>query len=366
MAIEEKRALSASDLVSLRPLFDSPHRDQLSLTTLEYISRESSSLRGGSFPLFLCGYEEGALVGVAVFFRSRDPEFKRIIRPERRVLRSVASLLQPLANLITGPMYFSVPDWFTGCASPWLTVSPDRLVAFKRAVIESLNSKGLVFVLDDPADEADLYKSAHYISAPGLSGCSIDIATWDEFARQKKNLKKKVSRFKKQGGTTEVVEQPLSAARIDDVLSCQLSSQEHSSLGNPSKSSDEVLDTWSRHACSVGHPYVTFIASLHGAVVGFQTFIVSGTRLLCFSGGFKRNSFHAYENLVLAAVDYAKEKGLQTVHMGVNNNPTKESMTNLKTPMRVYTRVRISVFRFLVRALIPALGISAEPAELQA
>jgi hypothetical protein len=339
MAIEEKRALSASDLVSLRPLFDSPHRDQLSLTTLEYISRESSSLRGGSFPLFLCGYEEGALVGVAVFFRSRDPEFKRIIRPERRVLRSVASLLQPLANLITGPMYFSVPD---------------------------LNSKGLVFVLDDPADEADLYKSAHYISAPGLSGCSIDIATWDEFARQKKNLKKKVSRFKKQGGTTEVVEQPLSAARIDDVLSCQLSSQEHSSLGNPSKSSDEVLDTWSRHACSVGHPYVTFIASLHGAVVGFQTFIVSGTRLLCFSGGFKRNSFHAYENLVLAAVDYAKEKGLQTVHMGVNNNPTKESMTNLKTPMRVYTRVRISVFRFLVRALIPALGISAEPAELQA
>ena len=85
------------------------------------------------------------------------------------------------------------------------------------------------------------------------------------------------------------------------------------------------------------------LAYLDGAFVGNQGFVGTGSRLFCLSGIFDRqrtSNDHAYENIVLASIEYAQADGPERIERGPIVKPTKAKLMTSFTPsaLRYYSR----------------------------
>ena len=112
-----------------------------------------------------------------------------------------------------------------------------------------------------------------------------------------------------------------------------------------------------RWASTSGAPgIVHFLARIEGEMVGYHSYLKSGTRLQCLSGGFDRtrhSNYHAYENIILKTMRYAEKNGVHHVAFGPVTNPSKAALMPQSVPfvLRFYSRHRM--VRQAVSLIVP-------------
>ncbi|MCA9999957.1 MAG: GNAT family N-acetyltransferase, partial [Anaerolineales bacterium] len=191
-------------------------------------------------------------------------------------------------------------------------------------------------------DFADTAGGKNYVAIPFLKAGRIEltgITMSDQLYAGSKNLRRKIRKFANKGGTITVARGALSAEVQTAVLSCFRSNP----LNLPGPFQDNY-ENMVRTSLNTPNPHIVhFITQMEGEIIGYHTFAISGQRLICLSGAFDRNrhtTFHAYENLFLATIDFALAEGLSSIETGPIINATKAKMVPTQHPVeaRFYSR----------------------------
>ena len=87
----------------------------------------------------------------------------------------------------------------------------------------------------------------------------------------------------------------------------------------------------------VTYPSALYIyARLNEQIVGVQIFIRHARHLELTEGGFFSQTYHAYENIIVASVRYAEEQGLDRVSYGLILNKAKDRLMDKDTRKPVF------------------------------
>ena len=302
-------------------------------------------------PMVLRGYRAGRLVGVAHFLECRRTG--QCLFPGR-----VGQLL----DLVPTPMYC----WTRGDAtvdllsSPGFVASGEDRSGFYRAAVAFLNSRYLCGSVIDPRDEpavAECYETVfmdwgHY---------TVERGGVERLVAAHKNLKRKENKFRNKGGIVEVVEGKLTPTDRDAALECIGHSAGMALVRAPFQENYANMVRWAAESDAPG--IIHILARLDGRVVGYHTFLRTGVRLQCLSGGFDRSratTFHAYENILLASMRWAESEGLAAVAFGPTSNPSKAALMPgfERFVIRFYSRY--SLVRRLFGALVPRSPLRKE------
>lgn len=163
--------------------------------------------------------------------------------------------------------------------------------------------------------------------------------TSDELYPDSKNLRRKLNKFRNKGGEIEVIQGALSPELNDATMRCMNSVK--AVLVSPFQ---DNYNNMVLGASAHQHPRIIhFLAHMEGHCVGYHTFAHSGNGLHCLSGAFDRtrhSNYHAYENLILASIDYGLAQRLQAIQYGMVVNETKAKMMTrfVKVKQRYFAR----------------------------
>ena len=175
------------------------------------------------------------------------------------------------------------------------------------------------------------------------------------------SLRRKVAKFRNKGGTIEVVAGPLPADLREVVLHCLRCAQAGGMLHTPYQSNYQSMVAWATRGLVPGLVHV--IARLDGVAVGYHAFAESGRHLICLSGGFDRTrhtTYHAYENVLIEAMRYARDRGLSHVHFGPVSNPSKAAVMTDAAGLSIRFYSRWSAMRRLITFILPRSAMRGE------
>ena len=315
----------------------------LDATTWDILNGSIATMTPNSRPKILRAYAEHRLVGVAYFM-----ECHRIYQ---YLLPQV--WLGKLLDTIPIPMFF------------WVRYSN---------LVDSITNPG--FVADGIDREYFIQGAIAYLKTQYLYGGVLDIATTgqardgsvifpfcdagiieiqdeqclDRYYQQHKNLRRKVNKFNNKNGRIEILTGPMPdniSHRAADILN----------------SLDPLIlapfqDNYTAMALRACQDAKTvhILAWIEEQIVGYQSFAISGQVLHCLSGAFDRTmtrTYHAYENIILASIDYAIAQKLQRIEYGPILNPTKVSMMSHYRPCEQQYYSRFGILRQVFKVLIP-------------
>lgn len=270
-----------------------------------------------------------------------------------------------MLDLVPTPAYY----WTRGDAAVDLLGCPGFVVPgedrheFYRAALAYLDRRYLSGIVVEPRDyapggacyETPMMNWGRYVVRPG--GLESVIGAH-------KNLRRKTSVYRKKGGTIEIVEGALRDADLDRVLHCLEQSTRSAPLRAPFQENYGNMVRWASTSGTPGIVHV--LARLGGELVGYHSYLRSGTRLQCLSGAFDRTratTHHAYENILLETMRYAESIDVAEVAFGPIGNPTKASVMPEAVPYVARFYSRHAALRRLMAFLIPrsALRPSALP-----
>ncbi len=149
------------------------------------------------------------------------------------------------------------------------------------------------------------------------------------------HLSRQVNRFRNKGGEIFFHEGAVTGELSDDFVDCCKSSY----LKKPHPGAPINIDLYGEHVRTFMETYPSALyiyAKLNGAVVGVQIFIQHKNYLELTEGGFLADTYHAYENIILASVQYAAEHNLEKVSYGLVLNQTKDRLLDKNTRKPVY------------------------------
>jgi hypothetical protein len=175
----------------------------------------------------------------------------------------------------------------------------------------------------------------------------------------RKHLKRKVARFRNQGGRVEVVEGELSEPWRQAVLRCVTGAADNGLLRIPYQDNYVPMVEWATLGRVPG--LLHFFAYVGENIVGYHAFLETGRTLACLSGGFDRHlrTFHAYENVLLEAMRYGETRGL-AVHFGPVTNPSKAAVMPRAARMVVRLYSRLAFVRVGMSRMIRVSAMRAE------
>ena len=158
------------------------------------------------------------------------------------------------------------------------------------------------------------------------------------------NLRRKIAKYRNKGGIIELVDGALAPDDVGRVLHCVEQSAGAAPVRAPFQENYTNMVRWASTSGAAG--IVHLLARLDGAIVGYHSYLKSGSRLQCLSGGFDRTrptTYHAYENILLETMRYAEEKALRQVAFGPVSNPSKAALMPESVPfvLRFYSRHRV-------------------------
>lgn len=191
-------------------------------------------------------------------------------------------------------------------------------------------------------DFADADGGKHYVGTPFANAGWLDLHGLDkadDLYASSKNFRRKIRKFANKGGTIETVRGSLPPEIQEAALACMRS--------NPLTLLAAFQDNYENmirvSLAALNPDIVHFIARLEGEIVGYHTFAITGHKLVCLSGAFDRTrhtNFHAYENVLLASIEFALAEGLSRIETGPIVNPTKDKMVPGQRPteIRFYSR----------------------------
>lgn len=242
-----------------------------------------------------------------------------------------------------------------GC--PGFVAEREDPEAFYRDAIAYLNSRyASGSVVDEPGGSAaaECYETVmmdwgRYDVEPGGT---------DALLARHGNLRRKVAKYRNKGGTIDLVQGALQPGDFSRVLHCIAQSIGTAPVRAPFQENYVNMVRW---ASTSGAPAIIhLIARLEGTVVGYHSYLKSGTRLQCLSGGFDRtrqSNYHAYENILLETMRYAEAEGLRQVAFGPVSNPSKAALMPRSVPfvLRFYSRHR--ALRRALSVIVPRSAI---------
>jgi hypothetical protein len=264
----------------------------------------------------------------------------------RRISRCLfPGLLGQVLDSVPMPAYC----WTRGDAAVDLLGSPGFVApgedrdTFYREAIAFLNTRyvsGTVIDERDSRSAAECYETVmmdwgRYEVRPGGT---------DALLARHRNLRRKIAKYRNKAGIVELVEGPLGPDDAARVLHCLEQSAATAPVRAPFQENYANMVRW---ASTSGAPGVVhFLARLDGAIVGYHSYLRSGTRLQCLSGGFDRvrqSTYHAYENVLLETMRYAEAAGLAAVAFGPVSNPSKAALMPQSAPfvLRFYSRHQV-------------------------
>jgi hypothetical protein len=179
----------------------------------------------------------------------------------------------------------------------------------------------------------------------------------------RRHLKRKLSKFRNQGGTVDIVHGALPEAERQAVLRCVAGAAANGLLRIPYQDNYVPMVRWATLGGAPGLLHI--FARIHGEIVGYHAFLETGRALACLSGGFDRNvrTYHAYENVLLEAMRYAEARGLERVDFGPVSNPSKAAVMPRSGSLVVRVYSALAPVRSLLGRIV---GISAMRPEVVA
>jgi len=185
-----------------------------------------------------------------------------------------------------------------------------------------------------------LHKIPHLTARKILSTGSIATAgpnSVRQFFKRHEHLSRQVNRFSNKGGAVHILEGTVPPDLAEKFVDCcRISYQRHL---HPGGSLD--IERYAGHVrdfLTTCHETVHIYATINGEVVGVQTFIRHTRQLELTEGGFidNRPAYHAYENIILASVNYAGDQHLERVSYGLISNPAKDRLMDDATRQPIY------------------------------
>ena len=284
-------------------------------------------------PLVLRARRGGQLVGAAYLMECR--RINRCLFP---------GALGRVLDVVPMPSYC----WTRGDAavdllgSPGFVAAGEDQEAFYREAIAYLNSRyasGSVVDERGGSAAADCYETVmmdwgRYDVEPGGT---------DALLARHGNLRRKIAKYRNKGGTIDLVQGALEPGDFARVLHCIAQSSGTAPVRAPFQENYVNMVRWA--STSSARAIMHFLARLEGTVVGYHSYLKSGTRLQCLSGGFDRtrqSNYHAYENILLETMRYAEAHALRQVAFGPVGNPSKAALMPRSVPfvLRFYSRHR--------------------------
>jgi len=153
--------------------------------------------------------------------------------------------------------------------------------------------------------------------------------------QEHRHLSRQVHRFRNKGGTVHFHEGPVGEGLADEFVACCLASYRKNIHPRTPINVDVYLD-------HVRNFFMTFpsalyiYAKLNDRIVGVQVFIRHEQHLELTESGCFPQTYHAYENLIVASVRYAVEQGLDRVNYGLVLNRPKDRLMDRETRNPVF------------------------------
>lgn len=150
-----------------------------------------------------------------------------------------------------------------------------------------------------------------------------------------RHLSRQVHRFRNKGGTIHFHEGPVGKELADNFVACCLDSYRKNM--HPGAPID--VDAYGGHVRNFIMTFASALyiyAKLNGQIVGVQIFIRHEHHLELTEGGFLSQTYHAYENIIVASVRYAVEQGLDRVSYGLILNRPKDRLMDKDTRKPVF------------------------------
>ena len=196
------------------------------------------------------------------------------------------------------------------------------------------------FIDDDMTDDfrSALEEVPHVVADRVLETGSIstaDPSAEQTLLKEHRHLSRQVHRFRNKGGTVHFHEGIVGEELAGDFVACCLDSY-HKNV-HPGTPID--VDAYGDHVRNfiLTFPAALYIyARLNERVVGVQIFIRYQRHLELTEGGFLSQTYHAYENIILASVRYAAEQGLDRVSYGLILNQPKDRLMDKDTRKPVF------------------------------
>jgi hypothetical protein len=149
------------------------------------------------------------------------------------------------------------------------------------------------------------------------------------------HLSRQINRFRNKGGEIFLHEGIVKDELSDAFVKCCKSSY----LKNPHPGAPINVEAYGEHVKNFIENYPSTLhiyAKLNGQVVGVQIFIKHKNYLELTEGGFLTDTYHAYENIILASVQYAAEHNFERVSYGLVLNQTKDRLLDKNTRKPIY------------------------------
>lgn len=302
-------------------------------------------------PLVLRGFRGGRLAAVAHILECRRTN--QCLFPGR---------LGALLDTLPAPSYC----WTRGdfavdlVSSPGVVLEQEDAARFYREAVQFLNRRYIMgAVLEEcavpaagPCTELTMMDWGRYRVRPG---------GLERLFAAHSSLRRKVNKFRNKGGTLDIVHGALDAAARDAVLSCIRQSAGQALVRAPFQENYLNMVRW---AAEHGGPEIVHVlARIEGAIAGYHTFLHSGERLLCLSGGFDRTrhtNYHAYENILIESMRYAEANGLTQVAFGPVTNGSKAALMPEFASFALRFYSRLPAMRALVGFLLPRSAMRPE------
>jgi hypothetical protein len=193
-------------------------------------------------------------------------------------------------------------------------------------------------VVTDLAENAYLHKGARRFPYTKEGAINLEgMNKIDDYLSDHSNLRRKLKKFVKDGGTIEIHVGDFDKDTLEIVRKCVLATMEKSVIRTPFQ--DHFPAIILQSCCLKSDRIISFIARMNGQFLGYHTFIQTGSGLRLIHGAFDRTletTQHSYENIMTAAADYAIKQGLEIVHFGPIMNETKNRLMNKAFDTNVY------------------------------
>ena len=214
----------------------------------------------------------------------------------------------------------------------------------------------------DLSKNASLHKGAKSFPYTKEGAISLEgMRSIDDYIVNHNNLKRKLRKFEKDGGTIEVHKGDFDKETLELVQKCFLSTIEKSVIRTPFQ--DHFPTMVLQTCCLKSDRMIHFIARLNGQFLGYHTFIQTGKSLRMIHGAFDRTlktTQHSYENIITAAADYAIKQKLEIVHFGPIMNETKNRLMNRSFQANIYLYCRNPVYRVFIPFLYRRSSMNAK------
>lgn len=298
-----------------------------------------------SHPRVLRAYDNDRIAGLLLYIVCRQTGRCLFDNP----------LLASLCDSVRVPVYLWIRQGV--CAdvfsNPGFVADGYEETATLSAMLAFLKKKAPYLYVTDYLENAPLHPDARRFSYVKEGAISLSgIGSIHDFLAGHKNLKRKLRTFVNKGGEIVVHQGALDPQMLEIIRNCVDATVEKSVIHSPFQDhfSNMVIDTCRIPSDRILH----FFARRNGRVLGYHSFLQTGDGLRMIHGAFDRSldsTYHAYENIMVAAASHALNHGLDMVHFGPIFNETKRRLVNRSFPINVFLYSN----NFFLRTAFPAL-----------